>query len=472
MHPFLETLSHFKNYLGANIATKAIGFISIPVLTRLLTPQDYGIINVFLSYVAIFTVLLTLNTHSAVGRYFYEERSDFNNFFGTTVILSVLFLVISFFFLLLFKKQLSVHLNLPTEILIYLFPVTIFGVVDSLFQQVYQPLRQSKKIAGVNIAKVYFGFGLTVALILFLVENRYLGFIWSSVIVGFLSTLYLLSQLRPFFTFAFQKSHIIYIGKFSIPLIPYALSGIILAQFDRIMINRYIDASSAGLYSFAYNVGMLLSIFIGSLNAAWVPTYYNYMNRGQYEALDREINYIVRLMLLVAISLIFFGKEIGMILASKNFHAALKVIPIVVMGYVFFGIFTVYGRNIGYAKKTIFNSAVLLTAGVANILLNAMFIPRYGYIACAYTTLASYFIMALLAWIVSKYLLKLYSTPLQIIAIPLISVIPFITGFYFIENLEITFFYKIIQKALLLSLTGLILFYKWIFILASDFLKK
>ena len=69
---FTETLKHSKNYLLSNIAVKAIGFISIPVMTRLLTPSDYGVLNVFTSWQTIFISIFTLNCYVALGRYYYE----------------------------------------------------------------------------------------------------------------------------------------------------------------------------------------------------------------------------------------------------------------------------------------------------------------------------------------------------------------------------------------------------------------
>ncbi len=53
-HPFIALLLHARNYLSASIATKAIGFISLPVITRLLSPDEYGVLNVFISYIGLF----------------------------------------------------------------------------------------------------------------------------------------------------------------------------------------------------------------------------------------------------------------------------------------------------------------------------------------------------------------------------------------------------------------------------------
>ena len=87
-----------------------------------------------------------------------------------------------------------------------------------------------------------------------------------------------------------------------------------------------------------------------------------------------------------AILLILFGKEASIILADKSYYEATPVIPMIVAGYFFESIHYVYLRNAAYSKKTIYSTIVLLSAGVFNIILNAVFIPKYGYIASAVTT--------------------------------------------------------------------------------------
>ncbi len=350
-----------------------------------------------------------------------------------------------------------------------MFPMVLFTVSDAFFNQIYQPLLESKKIAIVTLLKAYVGFGLSVVIILILKDALYLGPILASIIIGLIFSIYFIIQLKPYFGPSFKKAHILYILHYSLPLIPYTLSGYILAQFDRIMINSYIGSSNAGLYSLAYNIGMLLSIVIGSLNAAWMPKYFEYMNRRQYEEHDRDVDRLFRLTLIAALFLIFFGKELGYVLAKENYHTALHIVPIVVMGYIFYAVFTIYSRNIGYAKKTVFSSIVLLTAGIANVALNAIYIPKYGYVAAAYTTLVSYFIMALMAWIVSKVILKLYSTPLRIILIPLFFTIPFIAGYYGIESLTISLYIKLCIRGGLLLVACFVLFLKYIKVIRAYF---
>jgi O-antigen/teichoic acid export membrane protein len=441
------------------------------VLTRLLIPSEYGIISVFNSYVSLLSVVLTLNVHASVSRYFYEEKDDFTIFLGTSTFLTLSIIIPASIVFYLLSNRLKGLFNLPSLVTVLMIPMVVVTVIDEFFNQVYQPLRESKRIAIVNMAKTYIGFGLSVIIIVLLKGELYLGPIFGSIIIGVFFSGYFIFKMKPYFKPAFKWTHIKYILHYSLPLIPYTLSGYILAQFDRIMINSYNGSGDAGLYSLAYNIGMLLSVVIGSMNAAWMPKYFEYMNRKQYREHDRDVDRLFRFSMIVAVFLILFGKEVGFLLAKSDYYAALHVIPIVVIGYVFFGIFTIYSRNIGYAKKTIYSSIILLTSGFTNVFLNALFIPKYGYIAAAYTTLVSYFLMAILAWIVSKLVLKMHSVPLKIILIPILMIVPFIAGYYVIEAMQPALYINILIKACMLFVASFVLIFKYIKTIGK-YLKK
>ena len=88
MAGFKEVLKHSGNYLLANLATRALAFISIPIYTRVLSTEDYGITAVFLSAVGILNGLIALNFDTSVSRYYYDKTSDadFKTFVGTSLI--------------------------------------------------------------------------------------------------------------------------------------------------------------------------------------------------------------------------------------------------------------------------------------------------------------------------------------------------------------------------------------------------
>lgn len=453
-----ETLKHAKDYLAARIATQAIALVSVPIFTRLLTRADYGTLAIFSAYVGIFIVVLSLYSFTSVGRYYYEKKDDFGEFISTTLILVGLIFGLTLPLFFLFRQQIASLTQLPGSLLIYLVFVCLFGIVDSIYFQILVPQKRSKEAGIISVIKGWTTFGVAVLLVSSLAENRYLGQIWASLLLGPIFSIYFMMRMRQYLKFSFKIDHIKYIANFSFPLIPYALSGVILAQFDRIMINSIIDTASAGLYSVGYAIGMVVLLVAGSLDTALMPDFYKFQDNKQYARLDALVGKVFSIVTLAALGLVLFAREIVIVLAAEEFHPALSVVPIVVMGGVFYEMFGVYGRYIHYEKRTVFSTITILASGILNIALNAVFIPRYGYVAAAYTTVASYLVLFVLTWITAKWVLKVRLTPLWVIWRPALIMFCFIGLVLFLNTLRIGVIPSFIIKLGILALFGVIVF--------------
>ena len=443
-----KTYIHFRNYLGGDLLVALIGALTIPVLTNVLSVSEYGVLNVFMSYVSICSVILLFNVHSAVGRYYYEEKNNFNKFLGTTLILSVVMLIFFSIIFFFWHIEISVFSGFSYKYQIFIFLLVIFAVGEGVFRQIFQAKLKSGFLSVINVIKALSILILTVLIIFFIQDEKYVGPVYARLIVGGILFFYALYILRDTIDLVFHTEHVKYIVNYSVPLIPYALSSIILAQFDRVMVNYYEGPESAGLYSFAYNIGFLISLVITALNSSFYPKFFGYYNKQEYHQHDQEITGLHNFLLIASLFLILFGKEIGLILAPSEFNESLNVIPVVVISYVFYSLFVIYNRNIDFSKKTYYSSAILLLAGSVNVLLNIYFIPKYGFIAAAYTTLVSYILLFLLSWYISKYMLKIHTFSIVKLIIPMIYLSPIIIAIflyeYFYETIIISFFLKII----------------------------
>ena len=93
MANFTSFLKHGGNYLVASVATSALAFISIPVYTRLLTPEDYGVVSIFMGIVGLLGSVMSFGTDRSVSRYFFDQKDelDFKRFIGTSSILALFF---------------------------------------------------------------------------------------------------------------------------------------------------------------------------------------------------------------------------------------------------------------------------------------------------------------------------------------------------------------------------------------------
>ncbi|MEI8278344.1 MAG: oligosaccharide flippase family protein [Bacteroidota bacterium] len=459
-----ETLLHAKNYFFTNVVTMSLSLISMPIFTRLLTPSDYGVINIFSVWVAIAAIVLPLNLYTAVNRYYYENNDDFDSFLGTSILLSYACLGISLTVMMVFKSFFARQLRLPESTLYFMIPAVILAVLDGIFMQVFLPRRNSKIIMRFSIAQTYIGFAVSVAFVYWMYishyENRYMGRLWADVIIFFVFGSFKVYQISKYVKLSFNIKHVKYIAGYSLPLIPYLLSGQILSLFDRVMIEKYQGIAQSGLYSFAYNISMLQIPISNALYNAFIPDYYKFYNEKRYKEHDIAVTQLYNIISVSAVFFMLFGFEIGSILGSKSYHSSLYIIPIVIVGHWFNAIFPIYSRNFQYQKKTYIAAIVSISAGILNIGLNILFIPKYGSMAAAYTTTISMFYLALVGFIVCKYFIKIHVlNPIYLLR-PLIVMIltAFLFYTYFMTHTEY-FYTNILLKIITLAAALSILYF-------------
>ena len=166
----------------------------------------------------------------------------------------------------------------------------------------------------------------------------------------------------------------------------------------------------------------------------------------------------------MSFALISYSKDLINIFLPQKFHESYIIVTPVVVGCIFLGLFNIYAQYIGYTKKTVYSSVVLLSSGIINILLNVWLIPIFGYQIAAYTTLISYFFLFFFAWITSKYILKMKIIPLWLIIKPFIILCISIVFFSLLSDIIINFIILFIFKSFLPVVFGL-------FILKDDILK-
>ena len=457
---FYKTLMHAKNYFFSSILMQALSLISVPIFSRLLTKSDYGIIAVYNSYIGILAVIISLNVYSSISRYYYEAKDDFCEFVGTSINLLILIFCINISVYFIFYHKIVNIMKLPNGLNLYLIFSCIFMIINVIFLQIFIPQKKSKEISIIEILRKYSIFGISVAFIYFLQKDRYLGAIWGSILVQFIFSIYLLMKIFKYYKFSFKNKHIKYILYFSVPLIPYNLNAIILAQFDRIMINHYINSASTGIYSLGYTIGSLVLFPLGAIQRAIIPDFYKLRNNKEFIRINNLYKNEISIILLFALGIILFSKEIFVFLIDKKFYSSLNVVPIVVVGNIFFIMFSMYKRHFNYLKKTVYNSIIVIFSGSLNIVLNAIFIPKYGYIAGAYTTVVSYFISFLLTFIILKFVLKESITPLWVIIKPTLIMFFFMVLNHFLNTFTLKVVPCIFIKLILLALFSVIVFHR------------
>jgi len=402
----IEFVKHAKNYVTATFFAKALGFISVPIFTRLLTPDEYGILSIFTSIISISAILLGLNFHGAVNRYYHEKNKNFGEFISSNILFLFIFNIISLYLINLFKNEISSLIEIETEVFIFAVVVAIFNIPINIFLSYLQTSKQSGKYSLLSVSKSILILLLSIVWIYLLSEQRYFGKIYGHLVISgiifIVAVIYFIKLGKPKFKFKYVKYSLV----FGIPLIPHAVSGFILSYFDRIAINQLTGSLDTGLYSFAYNVGMIMNVVVMAMNKAWVPMFYENLKKNNYKKINNmAINYS-KYVFFTAISLTLFSKELVMVLADEKYYSALDLVPIIILSYVFVFFYTIFSNYTFYRKKTVLISFATIFAGSIIIGLNYWLIPEFGYIAAAYTTLFSYIVLFIFHYINAKFILK------------------------------------------------------------------
>ena len=329
--------------------------------------------------------------------------------------------------MLLCVPWLAKELSFSYLLTIAIIPVATYQVVNSIFTQIYQPLLQSRKVAIVSSIQVYLAFGLSIVYILLLKHDKYYGYVLGTITAMLLLSVYLINQIKPFYVKThIKKEHVSYILKYCLPYIPYTLSGLILAQFGKIVMNNYGGFETAGVYSFTANIGALMLIVLSVTDSAWSPYYLRYMTDKDYKSVEKDYNLIWRVTLVCGLGLSLFGKEIGIILGKPEYLGCLYILPILVVGYIFYQWSYVYLRGAGFAKRMIWNAVAVLTAGVCNVLLNVILVQRYAEVGIAVSFAVSYLVMLLVSFVINKFIIKQYVPNIMKFCIPFVISLPFL----------------------------------------------
>ncbi|GBF48826.1 hypothetical protein LPTSP4_03260 [Leptospira ryugenii] len=459
-----DLIKHSSTYFLGNALIASLTFFGTAFLTRILSPQGYAIVNLVESYKSFFIVLVTLNGYTSLGRYLYESYDDKKEFIGTLLIFCLLMLFLFQLFVCISTDYFSELLSLPKEVSLLLGFFVFIYLITSFYEQTFIPLKESNRIITRKVIISFGSFFLGIAFALMSKNNEYLAYLYGVLVVGIFCSLAFLFELRNHIKLKFELKHLKYMISYSIPLLPYSLSGVILAQFDKVMINDIIGKMETAFYSLAGNIAMAIPLLNSSFAMAWTPNFYNYMEKNDTNSLIYEFRLLLRVLFIASFVLVLFAKEVVTLLSTKTYGESIEVLPILILGYFIYISFTYYSWIFSFYKRNLFLSSVVLLGGVLNIVLNYFFITFYGYTAAAFTTMFAYGFMLLLTYGVIRFYFKVFYFPLNqiLFSLLLLSLLVLVVRYlnmihYF--TLWQMFFFKLIILASVLGYA----FYKYFY---------
>lgn len=415
-------------YLIGNLFNTGMSFLTVPIFTRILSPSDYGIVTTYNSWITILSMMIGCAMHMGIRLAFNDYREEINDFMSviTTFILEYGCLICVFIGISL----LSVGISFGSGLILV---CVIHGLASALLQNYsmylmmqFKYIERTAMMVLPNLLSVVF----SIMVIQFVLKSDfYLGRIIPTALVTVVFAIWTVILIYYKSRMFHKREYLKYALKISTPLVLHGIALNLLAQSDRTMITWLADPYQTGIYSLVYNFSMIATVLTTSLDGVWVPWFTEQLkNRGIAKINILSKDYI-NLMTYSIVSVILVGPEVVKLLASERYWEGIRIIPpIVLANYLIFA-YTLYVNVEHFHKKTLYITINTIIAAVTNIVLNYVLIPKYGYVAAAYTTLFSYFFAFVLH---SQYAKKLERElyPMKAFLNPLFQISVMIAIFY------------------------------------------
>lgn len=382
-------------FIFCSIVQKGIAFLTTPIFTRLMSTEQYGQYSIYLSWLQIFTIITTLRLTGAVfnkGMSKYKEDRD--TYTSTMQTITFALTIVTFCVYLIFRKQINDLTELPTFIMVAIFaellvmPAIEFWTVRKRYEYIYKPVVFRTLLMAVLNALV------GVAAVVLTKEKGYARILSCvAVNIGFGIALFVYNARRG--KSLYKREYAEFAIRFNLPLLLHYFSQYVLDQSDRIMVQKLISMSAAGIYSVAYNIGLLLRIITTSINNAMTPWQYECLEKRQHKKLDDTMFMVFIIVAGCCFVMSSFAPEIMKVLADEKYYEGVYVIPPVSMGLFFSFMYTTFANVEFYYDKNKFSMYISGAGALLNLILNYFGIKMFGYIAAAYTTLICYILFAM-----------------------------------------------------------------------------
>lgn len=388
-------------YTVSNFLLKGIGFITTPVFTRLMSKTEYGDYSNYTAWAAIIAILVTLEMSGCVYRARYDFEDDFDSFLSSIIGCGTLITAVCYGIVVIFMPFFARIFDMEPVYVHLMFLTVLISPALNIMQAKHRILQKYKSFVAVSIFSTVSSTLVSLYLVTSFKDKlfgRIFGMLLPLFVVYLIAYILMMCRGKSFFRRDYWKYAVV----LSLPLVPHLLSNTILGSSDRIMIKQMCSAADAAVYSVAYSCGMIISILFTSLNQAWEPWLFDRVHEKDFKAVIKASRlYFVFFMVLVMGS-ILIAPELIFIMGGKGYMQAVYVIPPVMLGYGCKFAYTFYVNMERFEKKVKYISIGTIAAAVVNVGLNFIFIPIYGYVAAAYTTLAGFLALLIMHYIMSR----------------------------------------------------------------------
>ncbi|MBN1637400.1 MAG: oligosaccharide flippase family protein [Ignavibacteriales bacterium] len=441
--------------------SKSVGFLMIPIYTHYLTPDDYGVLELLDLIVTVLGLLVGMGLGSAIFRFYYhyEKLKDKYEVVTTALLFVILMTVFIVLPCLIFADKISLvvfgsdQYSYYFQLMFISFFFTCIGTVPECFLRAEQ---RSALFTTITLITLILNVGLNIYFVAVL-KMRIIGILYASVIMRFLNNTFLLILNISKTKLSFSIVKLREMLKYGIPLFPASFGFFILNFADRFILKHFGTLEVVGIYSLGYKFAFMISLLIiNPFTLIWQAQMFEIAKKPEAkEIFSKFLTYFSLVVITSAFVLSVFINDVIGIIAPPDFYSAYKVVPIIALGYVFYGFYHFFQIGILLEKKTKFLGFAVFIGAFANIILNLLLVPSYEAIGAALATVFSFLIMSLCTFVFSQRLYRIKYEFGRIVKILCVASLLLIFSLFLNVN---SFFINICIKMTIIILFFVILF--------------
>lgn len=417
---------HSGIYSLGNLSGHFLSFLLLPIYTRFLTPEQYGILAIITVFRTIYEKVINLGTQSSLVKTYFEVNSEDKR----KVVISTAFLFVLGVSVTvtaacwLFREQFSVFF-LNDQKFVHLFSLALLASLFFTIKTI--PLAtfraREKSVVYSIFAFLTLVLGLTFNVIFVVVFREGVkGILKGTLLSQSITFLLILIPFAKNLVARLSKDYLLRMLSFGLPIVPSGLAIWVLTLLDRYFLRVFTTMEIVGIYSLGYKISAIMSmLMIVPFSMAWSPLMFKWYKEENAELIyARVYKYFSVFGFLVVLGLSLFSKEVIQIMTTPAFYDAYKIVFFIASAYLLHGFYMIFTAGCSFYRKTFYFPIATGVAALANTILNILLIPRYQMMGAAIATVSSYFIMTAMMYVFSE---RYYHIPFDFLTTAKIALI-------------------------------------------------
>ena len=388
-----KKLKNFSSYAFVSFLAMGLSFIFMPLLTKYLSPADYGLIRLFNIYTSLLIPLIGLSANEFLRVAIHKlNKLELQTLFSSQFYWTIITFPILFIFFYFSLNQLINH-EFSTINIFQIGILTIISSINSSYLIFLIQKKQVKRYVFTMFLKIIIEILFTVVLISIVEigwEGRIYSWIAAETIILFISLQYFFKS--KLLSFSVNINLLKRAITFSIPLIIHGLGRVIIDQSDLVFIEKFSNLNDVGLYSIGYQFGNLICIFCVIFQQFYSPYFFENMklatNKTKWQSM--KVNYIIILVSIVLVLILNLISPLIFQWFNTDYMGGLNYIAWIAISFVMYNGYQMFSLYFHYNEDTRYLTMFTMVAVILNLILNYYLVKKFNALGAAYATIITY----------------------------------------------------------------------------------